>query len=735
MINLPLLFETKLKKNAKLHSGVRTALDNFEPWLEQSGMPFFPGFTDHSPRHINEVLNTAAAIISDDSHALLSPEDVAALTLAVLLHDCGMHLTQDGFRNLIANYPPKLINGFEDKPWPDLWSDFLGEAQRFGEDRLIAIFGDSEPVHVDSIDINNLSERDLLLAGEFIRRHHARLAHEIAIYGTPSKDANKLSLKDIDLDLQDIAGLIARSHNLSIRGTFSYITERYSRLAEYREIKIPYLMAVVRIADYIQVQSERALKSLLSVKELRSPISRQEWKNHFAVKNVSTRHEDPEALYVHADPIDVKTYLRLDSLFKDIQRELDLSWAAIGEIYGRYGDLKKLGLTIRRLRSNIDDLKKFSRTVQYIPTRAGFGTSGPDLLKLLVGPLYDYEYSVGIRELLQNSADACKELIDIQNKGQKRETNDPEVKLEISETENGDGWITVSDSGVGMTLETVQTYFLTAGASFRNSDAWKKLHLDESGNSRVLRGGRFGVGALAAFLLGDEIHVTTRHFNRSETEGIEFKAKIDDPIIELRRCTAPRGTTIRIWVNNADVLKKLRPHIDDVEREGQHIEIEHWRQVDWYKQKSPKIHCNWSGNVKIFYYDDSSKVRVSASYIRKDDFSPSPNESNNEDWKPLRDPGPFRAVYWRYPKANSEPKPTDDTVTANNSNEKIGGDSDSEGDSDGEKLFYKVVLPREAIVNGIYVETIFSYRSNSLLKIQKLIKARHPFQSTGPAYQ
>lgn len=479
MIKLPVLFEKKLSESLTLAADVRKSFDVFEPWLEQSGMPFFPGFTDHSPRHINDVLSTAASLISDASHELLSAADVAVLCMSILLHDCGMHLTQDSFRHLVSDSRVPLVRGFGDLPWNQLWSDFLGEANRFGQDRLIAIFGDATPLRVGDFDIDNLTEKDCLLVGEFVRRHHTRIAHEIAIGGVARKAGVPLELIGFDSEIKDIAGLIARSHGMSIRSTFGYIEDNYHLLQAYRDIKIPYLMAILRIADYVQVKSERAIRTLLSVKELRSPISRQEWKAHFSVKDVSTVHADPEALFVHTAPPDVQTFIKLRDLFKDIQREMDESWATLGELYGRNIGLADLGLTVRRIRSNLDALEKFSKTVPYIPVKANFDSSGPDLLKLLVGPLYSYEYSVGIRELVQNSVDACKERIDVESKvfASDAVARVCSITVDVEESEDGTGWISIVDDGIGMTLNTITRYFLIAGASFRNSDVWKKQHL------------------------------------------------------------------------------------------------------------------------------------------------------------------------------------------------------------------------------------------------------------------
>lgn len=684
MIKIPALFARTLENSPELYAAVNQNIKIFEPWIEQSGMPFFPGYTDHSPRHINDVLEAAASLITDEGHSLLNPEDIVVICMAALLHDCGMHLTQDGFRALIEESNQPVVSGFGDQPWSQLWKDFISEARRFGQDKLIAIFGDDEPLRVNEIDYENLSERNYLLIGEFVRRHHARLAHEIAIKGVPSRKTERLELIGISQELKDIAGLVARSHGLSIRSTFSYIEEKYSLLPEQHRVKSPYLMAVIRIADYIQVQSERALKSLLSVKELRSPVSRQEWRNHFSVKNISRRHNDPEAFFVDASPTDAKTFLKLVTLFRDIQRELDESWATLGEIYGRFHDLAKLGLTMRRIRSNLDSSEKFARTVPYFPIKAGFDTSGPDLLKLLVGPLYDYKYEVGIRELIQNSVDACRELADFTNEtlSNNPATQEPDVLIAIYENEDGTGWITVTDKGVGMTLETITKYFLIAGASFRKSDLWKHQHMDDHGESRVLRGGRFGVGALAAFLLGEELEVKTRHFKRAENDGIEFKARIDEPNIELRRCVAPSGTTIKIWVSNPIIINKLRPVLSHlVDQPDAEVSLNKWDAINWFVQTEPRVEFKWHG------YNASKETtyprfKVWAKFSPKEKDCVPLSGTLAASWERLPNAEPYKDIYWKY----VEP--------VKNTN----------GD-----LSWMIQPSDEVTVNGIKVETIPRY--------------------------
>jgi molecular chaperone HtpG len=590
-IKIPERFAEVLKQDQKTQGGVMLSIVEFEPWLRLSGMPFFPEYTDHGPKHISDTLATSSAIIRDEAWPVITASDVAVLTLAILLHDCAMHLSEDGFVSLVnPNANRGALEPLGDLPWSELWTDFLGEASRFDARKLFGLFGDTQPARNPGPDPSLWTSRDKLLIGEFVRRHHARLAHEVALWGVPAPVDERLRLKETPDDLADLAGLVARSHGQSIRSCFSYLSKRYD-LREYKGVHSVFLMAVVRVADYMQVQSDRAPSQVLRVHQLRSPVSRGEWKAHESVRDIRSTHEDPEAVFIDAQPKEVKTYLRLKGLLGAIQDELDGSWAALGEIYGRYDNLNKLGLSLRRIRSNLDDDQAFAKSVPYVPCRALFEAADADLLNLLIGPLYGDRPEIAVRELVQNAVDACRELQDHVQQRPGLPTPDlpaqnAEVVVTLEEGEEKDtGWLEVSDRGIGMTADVIRNYFLKAGASFRRSDAWRRLHEDKSGKSRVLRSGRFGIGVLAAFLLGDEIEVSTRNVETSPEDGIKFRASIDSSEIELLRFSRPVGTTIRVRISTAKVWASLAQ--TGYSLEGiREMTMASW---DWYCLAEPKV--------------------------------------------------------------------------------------------------------------------------------------------------
>lgn len=539
---------------------------------------------------------TAESLITDDAWVHLTSEDAAVLILSVVLHDCAMHLSEDGFIELINPDKDRTsISVFSDKSWPEIWANFLTEASRFDQKKLKSLFGDTEPMRRPPDNPSQLTLRDRLLIGEFLRRHHSRLAHEIALSGVPGPTKDRIELIRVSEGLANLSGLIARSHGLDLRNVVEKIPRIHRR--EQYKVHTPFLMTVVRIADYLQIHSQRAPKQVLNVRALRSPTSQGEWKAHEAIQEINSTHDDPEALVVIAIPKDVRTFLKLEKLLAGLQHELDESWAVLGEVYGRVQGLRELGITIRRIKSNLDDREEFSKTVPYYPDRIAFN-SDPDILKLLIEPLYGDDGGIAVRELVQNAVDACLERGDYlkhsvdSSKGHPHKDQLVTVHLD----ESGEvPWLTVTDTGIGMTASVIKNYFLKAGASFRRSDAWKEQH-ESDGRPRVLRSGRFGIGVLAAFLLGDSVQVNTKHVSELRDRGIHFSASIDDEAIELQKIEiAEIGTTIRIRLS-----KETAEHF----RRTQEMTWDRRWDWDWYRLPQPRV------ELKITEKNEQNAVRT-----------------------------------------------------------------------------------------------------------------------------
>lgn len=588
-LTIPPRFSTLLHGiTDEISSAVGAAFNRVSPILERNESPFFSDYTDHGIQHIDSVLKTCETIISDDAWSVFSREDAATLILATISHDLGMLIDTEGFNYLVepnSKITPQLE--LNDAPWPKLWREYQLDTRRFNGAMLIRLLGSPEPVPLHELTPGNFSDRGFKIAGEFLRRNHHRLAHEIVINGMPSPNGPIPLFNESPVHLREIAGLVARSHGVDVRTCLESLIKRDKTAhREYRHIHPTFLMTLVRLADYLDLDHSRAPSSVLSAKSLKSPISRREWWAHKALVDCHSFTDDPECLHVVIETAalpDIETYITIEDKVVGVQQELDACWAVLGEVYGRFPPLNRLCLKIRRIRS---DLRQpiIVEQLPFVPHRASLESSKSDLLKLLIAPLYGDDPCIGVRELLQNSIDAVRELEYTLSRFPalspiEQDDLPGEILINFEHDKVNDWWIVISDLGIGMTWETVRNYYLTAGASFRHSNAWKKQFTDDdSGEAQVLRSGRFGVGILAAFLLGDRVQVSTRNVEEPRERGIYFEFGLDDTTIELKWENRNVGTTVKVKINEK-VLKNLTYWPGRDSRNG-------W---DWYCLTNPKV--------------------------------------------------------------------------------------------------------------------------------------------------
>lgn len=562
-MKIPCELKKLLESDSKSSALVYSVIGCLEKIYKDNKMPFFPEYTDHGIEHVEGVIQTAWALMSTPARKEVKSRDAEVLILSCLFHDFAMHLSKDGFVTLVSHNDWKVVKEFGDEPWEKMWLDFTSEARRFDGRTLKRIFGTPEPITMPELDPEKWDAKQLKLIGEFIRRHHHRLAHQIVINGgMPGVDGKKLQFPQIDEVIADLTGLVARSHGLPIRENLKYL-DKYHARQEYQKIHCVFLMTLLRIADYLQVESDRAPEQILAIKQLRSPISQREWRCHDAVKDIKSG-DDVESLFIQVKPKDVETYLLLRELLNSIQYELDCSWAVLGEVYSRFTNEKwnRFGLSLRRVTSNLDDLDEFSKQVSYVPCKAAFDTAGAELMNLLIEPLYGKRPEIAIRELVQNAVDAVREFNEyIKLNGDIGKVERPEQSADVlvNLISNDDGiFLKVEDKGIGMTPDTLQNYFLKAGASFRSSLEWRKTFENENKESRVLRSGRFGIGVFAVLLLGDKVNVSSRHITKES--GIEFEASLADEFVEFHKIDRPVGTSISIRISEEIAFELLEEH-------------------------------------------------------------------------------------------------------------------------------------------------------------------------------
>ncbi|MDF2536640.1 MAG: ATPase domain protein [Bacillales bacterium] len=556
MLTIPNRFLEILNTSPNLQGIVIKTVHDFSKIIANSEFEFFPDYTDHRIDHLNRVLETCEFIIEEQTYSHISAEDITVLISSVLLHDIGMHITHEGLMSLFES--ENKINNFDKFVWSDVWEEYFQKVKKMSEKNLMSTFGSKEVIRTLPLDKDKLTRLDRKVYGEFIRKYHPRMAHEIAVFGFPTKSDNIPFAFGLDSDIKEIIGLVARSHGMNLRGTFDYLEKKFGKVWRTpRNVKIIFLMTVLRIADYLHITSERAPIITLNTKKISSTISKKEWELHNCIKEISYNILDPECVYVVAAPPNSELFLKVQNLLMSIQKELDTSWGVLGEVYGSLADFKNLKMKLRRIQSNLDDMDQFSEGVSYLPQKISC-ESDSELSKLLIAPLYGNNPSYGVRELLQNSIDACNERRILINTRGVEEEYTPQIKITIEETDDGGGFFSILDNGIGMTENIIINYFLKAGATFRNSDQWKRNFIDAENNTTVQRSGRFGVGVFAGFLIGNEMDIKTKNIE-SET-AYEFVVSMDQEQIEVTKTKGVIGTVITIKVVK-EIMEQLKDQL------------------------------------------------------------------------------------------------------------------------------------------------------------------------------
>lgn len=639
-ISIPPKFKKIIERDNALFGALLINNNNFSQWMSENRLEFFPEYTDHGIAHVNCVLSTAEEIISPMSFDVLTPNDIYVLCTAILLHDCAMHINREGLWDLLThNSYNELMLGFNiDMTWEDKWNEFKQQVKRFGDSDWNSFFGEFRQVDIPSIDAKSLDDNQKVIIGDFIRQHHAAIAQIISSIGIPTKNGPFKILSSHYGHLNQLAGFIARSHNHALRFATDLIGDNNKRT--HRDTHPAYLMGVIRIADYMQFKANRTPKILFSTKSFCSPISIREWKKHLSIISTNNSHPDEELLFIEAFPEDPITLNSIKTLLSGFQREIDDCWSIFGEVYSRYPSLKNLGIIYRRIKSNIDNPDDYvlKNHKKYYHETLSIKSDNQKLFPLLIKPLYGDTPQIGLRELLQNAIDACNERYGLEEKNNITRENIPySVSITLDYDTN---LLVISDDGIGMDINTVRDYFLKVGASYRTSEIWK-ANFSDNEHSYIPRTGKFGIGMLAGFLVGNEILVKSKHIS-DKSRGVQFTYTLESSDIAVSFFNSEKvGTSIEISTTES-ILELLHKSFETAfpSRIYSH---------NYYNGRSASISSNW-------YFLDTPQIKV---FEKKDGHVKALNKINKKSksnifkhWVFVND-SELDGYYWNFsPRCN-----------------------------------------------------------------------------------
>ena len=187
-----------------------------------------------------------------------------------------------------------------------------------------------------------------------------------------------------------------------------------------------------------------------------------------------------------------------------------------------------------------------------------FQTESKKLLDMMINSIYTHK-EIFLRELISNASDAIDKLY-------YRSLTDDSVNLSLEDYEiritpdKENRLLTISDNGIGMTMEELETNLGTIAKS--GSFEFKKQE-DSAEHDDVDIIGQFGVGFYSAFMVSDRIQVISRAYGSEEAARWESSG-VDGYTIEPWEKDTP-GTTITLH---------LKEDTDD-ERYSDYLEQHH----------------------------------------------------------------------------------------------------------------------------------------------------------------
>ncbi|MGN1066260.1 MAG: molecular chaperone HtpG, partial [Candidatus Fimimonas sp.] len=163
-----------------------------------------------------------------------------------------------------------------------------------------------------------------------------------------------------------------------------------------------------------------------------------------------------------------------------------------------------------------------------------FKTESQKVLDIMINSIYTNK-EIFLRELISNASDALDKLAyQSLTDGSGLDRNSLEIKISADKTART---LTISDNGVGMTAEELETNLGTIAKS--GSEAFKKS-LDNAADVDII--GQFGVGFYSAFMVADKVTVVSQKEGETVAHKWQSSGAAGYEISQTE--SAGRGTTI-----------------------------------------------------------------------------------------------------------------------------------------------------------------------------------------------
>ncbi len=168
--------------------------------------------------------------------------------------------------------------------------------------------------------------------------------------------------------------------------------------------------------------------------------------------------------------------------------------------------------------------------------KGNIGVTTENIFPVIKKFLYS-DHEIFLREIVSNAIDATQKLKTLYEKGEyKGELGELKVTVSL-----GDGTITVSDNGIGLTAEEIEKYINQIALSGA-TDFLEKYK--DTANSII---GHFGLGFYSAFMVSNKVEIVTKSYTDAPAVKWSCDGSPEYTIEEVEK--AERGTDIIMYID------------------------------------------------------------------------------------------------------------------------------------------------------------------------------------------
>lgn len=446
-------------------------------------------FTLHDDVHLFRLLKITEKLIPESTLEKLSAAELQVLLVSIFLHDIGM--------------APSEI---EVRCWLKQWETDTPSQEELEEYNNFEQYRNAQIYLIEEINKLNFAEAyekahliEQRIVTDYIRITHSQRAREIISNEWDGK------LKFQDTDLTNEIAQICFSHTENALDLLNMESSYLCGESVY--ICFPFIGALLRLADILDFDGKRTPNVLFSHLVVKNPISIKEWNKHRSIDALTISNDKIIYSAKCSHPAIEATIRKFCDYIDDELKNCTLVLSQIyDDIRAEELDFYRIKLPAQVDRSKIGAKKEIiTGKPIYTYRETQFNLNKNQIIDLLMGTKLYGNKDVALRELIQNSIDAClvrKALSE--SWGDKYE---PKIEVELK-TIKGEDYLIVNDNGIGMNQYIIDNYYSKIGSSYYKSQDFYKLKSDSKLDYNPIS--RFGIGILSCFMVSDNMEVNTR---------------------------------------------------------------------------------------------------------------------------------------------------------------------------------------------------------------------------------